>query len=94
MPEIEFWVRNIERRPLHSFWLQIATDKFYLDFVCKLKDGRTLVVEYKSEKAWSDDDSMEKRSFGELCTKRSGGFCLFVIPKLLDLSTIQKVLRK
>lgn len=92
MPEVEFWVRNIERRQSHSFWLQTATDKFYPDFVCKLKDGRILVVEYKSEKAWSDDDSREKRALGELWAKRSGGSCLFVMPKGLDLQAIEKVM--
>ncbi|NTW33714.1 MAG: hypothetical protein HGB12_14020 [Bacteroidetes bacterium] len=90
MPEVDFWVRNIERRQSHSFWLQTATDKFYPDFVCKLKDGRILVVEYKSEKAWSDDDSREKRALGELWAKRSGGSCLFVMPKGLDLEAIEK----
>ena len=29
LPEIKFWVRNLERQPLHSFWLQTSTDKFY-----------------------------------------------------------------
>ncbi len=57
-PAIEFWVRNIERRP-ESFSLQTHSDKFYPDFVCKLRDGRILVVEYKSELLWSTDDSRE-----------------------------------
>jgi type III restriction enzyme len=43
----EGWVRNIEGRPRHSFWLQTPTDRFYPDFICELKDGRFLVVEYK-----------------------------------------------
>jgi type III restriction enzyme len=90
MAEVEFWARNIERRPLHSFWLQTATDKFYPDFVCKLKDGRFLVVEYKSENAWSNDDSTEKRDLGELWAKRSCGSCLFVMPKGLDFAAIEK----
>ncbi len=47
LDEIDFWVRNPVRRPGRSFWLQTSTDKFYPDFVCKLKDGRTAVVEYK-----------------------------------------------
>lgn len=93
MAEVEFWVRNIERRPMHSFWLQTATDKFYPDFVCKLRDGRFLVVEYKSEKAWSDDDSREKRTLGELWAKRSDSSCLFVMPKGLDLSVIEKAVK-
>ena len=81
LPQVEFWVRNIERRESHSFWLQTSTDKFYPDFVCKLKDGRFLVVEYKSETSWSNEDSREKRVLGELWEKRSNGACLFMMPK-------------
>jgi type III restriction enzyme len=82
------WVRHIERRELHSFWLQTSTDKFYPDFVCKLKDGRLLVVEYKAETSWSNEDSREKRALGELWEKRSNGACLFVMPKGRDLAGI------
>jgi type III restriction enzyme len=59
MEEVEFWVRNLERQESFSFWLQTSTDKFYPDFVCKLKDGRYLVVEYKGADRWSNDDSKE-----------------------------------
>jgi len=59
MDEVEFWVRNLERQEKFSFWLQTSTDKFYPDFVCKLKDGRYLVVEYKGADRWSNDDSKE-----------------------------------
>lgn len=88
LPEVDFWVRNLSRRPLHSFWLQTSTDKFYPDFVCKLKDGRYLVIEYKGEDRWSDDDSKEKRSLGELWEMKSEGTCLFVMPKGKDLELI------
>ena len=53
--------------------------------VCKLKDGRFLVVEYKAETSWSNEDSREKRVLGE---KRSGGACSFVMPKGSDLAGI------
>ncbi|MBN2561294.1 MAG: DEAD/DEAH box helicase family protein [Phycisphaerae bacterium] len=81
LPEVKCWIRNIERRPRHSFWIQTSTDKFYPDFVCLLKDGRYLVVEYKGEHLWSNDDSREKRLLGELWAERSGGRCVFVMPK-------------
>jgi hypothetical protein len=61
-------------------------------FVCKLKDGRFLVVEYKTENTWSSDDSKEKRALGELWSKRSSGACLFVMPKGLDFAAIERVL--
>jgi len=79
MPEIEYWVRNVERQ-VNAFWLQTSTDRFYPDFVCKLKDGRILLVEYKGHDRWSNDDSQEKRALGDLWAARSKGRCLFVMP--------------
>jgi len=92
LPEVKFWVRNLERRPNHSFWLQTSTDRFYPDFVCLLNDGRYLIVEYKGEDRWSNDDSREKRIIGEVWAKRSEGRCLFVMPKGIDLSIIKSVI--
>jgi len=89
LPQVKFWVRNIERRPAHSFWLQTSTDKFYPDFVCLLDDGRYMVVEYKGEVYWSNDDSKEKRDIGGLWEKRSNGRCLFIMPKGKDLNAIK-----
>ena len=89
LPEVKFWVRNLERKPLHSFWLQTLTDKFYPDFVCLLNDGRYLVVEYKGVHLWSADDAKEKREIGELWAKRSDGQCLFIMPKGPDFDAIR-----
>lgn len=46
LPEVKVWARNTVRQ-MNSFWLQTSSDKFYPDFVCKLQDGRVLVIEYK-----------------------------------------------
>jgi len=89
LDEVEFWVRNLERRPQHSFWLQTSTDRFYPDFVCKLKDGRFLVVEYKGEHLWNED-SKEKKALGELWESRSTGKCLFVMPTKKDYGVIKQ----
>jgi type III restriction enzyme len=78
LPEVEFWVRNIDSQPKYSFWLQTSTGRFYPDFVCRLKDRRFLVVEYKGGHLYKDAE--EKRLIGELWEKRSGGKCLFVMP--------------
>jgi len=91
LPEVEYWVRNLVRDRF-SFWLPTPTDKFYPDFVVQLRDGRILVVEYKSERDWSNDDSREKRVIGELWAARSGGHCLFVMPKGKDLQAINALL--
>jgi type III restriction enzyme len=88
VPEIKSWVRNLDQPPAQSFWLQTSTDRFYPDFVCLLNDGRYLVVEYKGEDRWSNADSTEKRNIGELWAKRSGGRCLFVMPKGEELNVI------
>ena len=88
LPEVRFWVRNLERKPSFAFWLQTSTDKFYPDFVCELNDGRYLVVEYKGEDRWSNDDSKEKRNLGGLWEERSSGQCLFVMPKGKDYNAI------
>jgi len=88
LPEVKFWVRNIEKRERHSFWLQTTSDRFYPDFVCLLNDGRFLAIEYKGEDRWSNDDSKEKRALGELWAQRSGGQCLFVMPKGKDFAAI------
>ena len=89
MTEVKRWIRNIERRPDGSFWLQTSTDKFYPDFVAMLNDGRFLVVEYKGEGRWGNPDSEEKRALGELWADRSGGSCLFVMPQGKDLEAIR-----
>jgi type III restriction enzyme len=89
LPQVKYWVRNLERRPGHSFWLQTATDRFYPDFVCLLNDGRYLVVEYKGQDRWSNDDSKEKRLIGSVWGKASEGRCLFVMPQGTNLGEIQ-----
>jgi len=77
LPAVKWWVRNLERRPDHAFWLPTPTDKFYPDFVALLKDGRTLVVEYKGGQLLGGPDTREKEAIGKLWEARSGGKCLF-----------------
>ena len=91
LDDVDFWVRNLERKPA-AFWLPTSTDRFYPDFVARLKDGRLLVVEYKGGDRWSNDDSKEKRRIGELWAEKSQGTCLFVMPKGNDLNEIKKVI--
>lgn len=56
--------------------------------MAELTDGRILVVESKGEDRWSNDDSKEKRTLGELWADRSGGRCIFVMPKGPDFGAI------
>ena len=92
IPEVKKWVRNLERRSETSFWLQTSTDKFYPDFAAVLNDDRILVVEYKGEDRWSNDDSKEKRAVGDLWASRSRGRCLFVMPKGRDWGELKRII--
>ncbi len=78
LPEVERWVRNPVRSS-KAFWLQTSTDKFYPDFVCRLRDGRFLTIEYKGAVYSTNDDSREKNTIGEVWEKRSNGRCLFLM---------------
>ncbi len=77
--DVEFWVRNLVGKNAGSFFLQTATKKFYPDFVCKLTDGRILVVEYKGGDRWNNAES--DRLVGELWEEMSCGTCAFVMVK-------------
>lgn len=80
MKGVEWWVRNVEKKPT-AFWLQTASDKFYPDFVVKLTSGVILAVEYKGQHLSAqrgNRDSIEKQRIGELWAKRSNGACGFV----------------
>jgi type III restriction enzyme len=76
LPEVKVWARNSVRQK-NSFWLQTSSDKFYPDFVCKLQDGRVLVVEYKGKLLAPDPAEQQKKLIGELWADRSRGRCLF-----------------
>jgi type III restriction enzyme len=79
MPEVKFWVRNLERRGDASFWLPTSTDRFYPDFVLQLVDGRIAVIEYKGADRWSNDDSKEKKDIGAVWASISDGKCRFAM---------------
>ena len=78
---IEFWVKNLEGEPESSFWIQTSSDKFYPDFVCKLKNGKSLAVEYKGLDRATNDDTKEKERLGQLWEARSHGECIFLMIK-------------
>jgi type III restriction enzyme len=92
---IETWVRNLEREPKLSFWIQTSTDKFYPDFVTKLPNGKVLAVEYKGRHLDGNPDTIEKERLGKLWEERSGGQCFFEMVKGLgELGKIQDAIKK
>ena len=78
LPDVKFWIRNIARHP-NSFWLPIATDKFYPDFVAQLDDGRLLVAEYKGAHIANGPGTNEKWTIGQLWESRNNGKGLFIV---------------
>ena len=74
--QVKHWVRNLAQQPEFSFRLPLANGYFYPDFVCELKDGRILVVEYKG--AHLEEYEKEKRNVGELWQEKSQGKALFL----------------
>jgi type III restriction enzyme len=88
LSDLEFWLRNPVRTD-RAFSIQTQTDRFYPDFVCKLNGDRYLVVEYKSLRDWTNDDSKEKRHLGELWAARSHGQCYFSMPRGTELDDIR-----
>ncbi len=87
LDEVKYWIRNLSRKE-GSFWLQTSTDKFYPDFICLLKNGKYMAIEYKGWDRYDNPDSREKRELGEIWEKRSDRRCLFVMPTKKDYSII------
>jgi type III restriction enzyme len=90
--DLEFWVRNLVRKPTCSFFLPSLRDRFYPDFVCRLPGGELLVVEYKGADRWADAEP--DRKIGELWEELSGGKCRFVMVRDKDWSAIHGKLRR
>lgn len=88
--QIEFWVRNLVRKEGCSFFLQKADGRFYPDFLCQLKNGKVLVVEYKGANGWTD--AADDRLIGGLWAEMSGGRCRFVMVKDKQFSNIESLL--
>lgn len=78
LPKLKFWIRNVARHP-NSFWLPVATGKFYPDFVAQMNDDRLLVVEYKGEHLADGLNTFEKRTIGHLWEQKSNGKGLFIV---------------
>lgn len=87
---IQFWVRNLVRREGSSFFLQKADGRFYPDFVCRLPDGTTLVVEYKGADRWSGAE--DDRLIAGLWANLSKGRCRFVMVKDKRWDEIEEML--
>lgn len=92
---IEFWVRNLVRKPCSSFFLQTAEGRFYPDFICRLPDKTILVVEYKGANLKGANlyaAAHPDRAVGELWAELSEGRCRFVMVTDKKWSSIEPLL--
>lgn len=80
--EVTFWVRNLVHPS--QFWMPTSKMRTYPDFVARLDDGRLLVLEYKGADRFTNQDSEEKRSVGDLWAKRSDGKGLYLMVQKVD----------
>ncbi len=91
-PNVDVWLRNLDRNKDYAFWLQTSTDKFYPDFIAKLVDGTIVIVEYKNEKDYTNADSIEKNRIGEIYAAISGGKIRFKMLNGKDWKALSYVL--
>lgn len=78
-PQVEFWIRNLEKQPQHAFWLPTSTDKFYPDFVVMLTNKKIMVIEYKGQHLEGNDDTQEKTLIGKVWAGKSGNLFSIVV---------------
>jgi type III restriction enzyme len=74
--KVEWWARNVEKKP-NAFYLHgYLGGKFYPDFVVKTKDGRLFLVEYKG-KQLDNKETAYKKDIGEIWEKLSNDKMFF-----------------
>ncbi len=88
---LQYWVRNLVRRESASFFMQKAAGRFYPDFICKLNDDSTLIVEYKGADRWPQ--AQDDRRIGGLWQALSERRCQFVMVKDRQWQGIATLLR-
>jgi hypothetical protein len=83
---------NLVNKSACSYFLQKASGRFYPDFICQLKNGKTLIVEYKGANGWTD--AADDRLIGGLWAAMSGGKCHFVMVKNKEWEVIDAEIKK
>jgi type III restriction enzyme len=91
MEEVDTWIRNVPRKE-GSLFFPTPGDRFYPDFVVRLKDGRFLLVEYKGKHLW--DSAADDRLVGDLWADSSKGSCVFVMVTNRKWTTITAAIQK
>lgn len=93
LDNVTTWVRNIAKDHQNSFWLQTSSDKFYPDFIIKLKSGKTVVAEYKGEHLRDNDDTKEKELLGNLWASQSEDLEFLMLYKEDYMTKLDEVMK-
>jgi len=64
LANVKTWIRNVDKDPINSFWLQTADGKFYPDFVICFENGKIVVAEYKG-KVYIPEYEKTKKPLGD-----------------------------
>lgn len=80
---VKRWIRNIEKSE-YAFSLPIGAHRFYPDFIVELTNGKILVVEYKGENLYTNEDSQLKREVGQAWERANQGRCFFLMARKKD----------
>lgn len=78
-PQVKHWFRNPERKSFSYVLPLNAKRNFYPDFVAELNNGKLLVVEYKGEHLYDNNDSRQKRNIGAKMEELAAGRCFFLM---------------
>jgi len=73
---VEWWARNVEKKPSAFYLHGYLSGKFYPDFVVKTKDGRLFLAEYKG-KQLANDETRYKNGIGKFWEKSSNNKMFF-----------------
>jgi type III restriction enzyme len=89
LQNVEWWYRNREKE---DFYLQgWQSNKFYPDYIVKLKNGNYAVVEYKGEDRISNDDTAYKVELGKLWERLNGKSKFFLVGKATSVEVIKSL---
>jgi superfamily II DNA or RNA helicase len=92
LPNIDFWVRNREKK---DFYLQgWQRNKFYPDFIALTKKGNILLLEWKGEDRVSNEDTDYKTELGKTWEKLGIGKLHFFLVHNVNIEEVLNKIRE
>lgn len=93
LPNVEFWIRNREKKD--PFYIQgWRKGKFYPDFVVLTKKGNIIACEWKGEDRISNDDTKYKEEIGKLWENLGKGKAYFFLANNKNVEEVLSGIKK